>query len=155
MTFALITPELLGGLRAGDERDRAAANRRILAKLLGSFATFVRTELSYDLEEAFFDDPSIGTAAFAPRQLYGGPLAIEWHGILSYNASHGEFRAGVSLFLFSRSQRLRAPDSHCDYLVARYAHDVGDGASPWSDLMWVKDDYGEWEDVTPLSRPPT
>ena len=152
MSRTTVTPELIAAARTAETAACFEAHRRILELLVRSFQRFAETELWYNIEEAFWEERRCGTLTFAPARPLGGPLAIEWHGLLSYSLDDDCFQADVAMFLFAQGQRLKAPGAEGDLLYIRYNPDGADPARQWSVKGWHQDEYDEWLDVEPVAR---
>ena len=82
-------------------------------------------------------------------QPIGGPLHVQWRGILGTEIIEGIPHVSATLFLFSRGRRLQVKGlegSTVELIFSRGDEDSG----YWEFVGWESDVYGEWEGIDSL-----
>ena len=138
-----IDPEvILWGSRPLTEAD----GRDVVMRLVSRLTDFLHQDIDV-VDFNLVDDESF-TCRVAGRSRFGGPLALEWWGILGMEPIEGAPHVSGTLFLYSMGQRLgmAAPKGSTIELVYERS---SEGGGAWRSLGWVVDTYDEWEGIRP------
>jgi len=123
-----------------------AAWKEIALYLVSRLTDFLGQEV--DLVDLELVDEGSFTGRIVSRSRIGGPLAIEWWGVLGMERVEGEPYVSATLFMYSMKQRLGIESPKGSAIEIVFERRSG-GVAAWRSLGWVVDIYGEWNHVKP------
>lgn len=125
----------------------------IIKSLVKSLSEFLAT--SVELNEMSAEDICDGDirviALVHSAKPFGGPLSVAWQGALAVELHEDRPYVSASLFLFCLGKRLSVADHKMGSYVELIHEPTSVGSGQWRVLGWLRDTYGEYEDIDECS----
>jgi hypothetical protein len=118
--------------------------RELAEYLAGRLGEIV--ELDVSVEPLTRAERSGFSCRISAQGALGGPLQIEWSGLLKLAHREGNPRITASLVLFSRCRRLQIAGQAGSSLELIFEH-TADGDGRWTILGWHEDVRGEYQSL--------
>jgi hypothetical protein len=122
--------------------------REVKAYLLSSFAAYTGQQVDMVWDPIYQDfTPKWGFAfGIRSRGVLGGPLELEWYGVISHNGRH----TCAFVLLFAQNERA-IHHAGREYLYFEYAPD-SQNAHAWVKSGWQSSEMHEWDGYRRLTE---
>lgn len=119
--------------------------RQVAEHLAARLEIFLERGVQIDDEGSAVDRDSF-SFPIRNREPFGGPLDIDWHGVLGMEHVDGVPMASATLLIYSAGRRIEVVGQKNSTLELVYEKQ-DDGHAEWVTRGWCNDDYGEWADI--------
>ncbi|GAB7040385.1 MULTISPECIES: hypothetical protein [Catenuloplanes] len=126
---------------ARENQDFTGRWRQEIAAIADSLSQHLRQRVEVlgatEMAEAF--SVSVRGPAASPTG-----FGLTWNGVLGMQPIDGRPHISVSMFFYSRGERIRLAEHDGSYIELELDGRL-DGSGTWRDLGWLEDEYGEYE----------